>query len=67
MACAAEKYEACDDGGSQHQSEQLRSILERQNPIMKFDDGLFEKTVRHLFISRDGTVSLQLINGQIID
>ena len=66
MACAAEKYETCDDGGSQYQSEQLRSILERQNPITDFDDGLFEKTVRHLFIGKDGTVSLQLINGQTI-
>ena len=66
MACAAEKYETCDDGGSQYQSEQLRSILERQNPITDFDDGLFEKTVRHLFIGKNGTVSLQLINGQTI-
>lgn len=67
MACAAEKYEACDDGDSQYQSEQLQNIFKAQKPITKFDDGLFEKTVRYLLISKDGSVGLQLTNGQIID
>lgn len=66
LALAEEKYKHCDDGAAKRQTKSLRDIFTCHKPITKFDGGLFQKTVRHLYIAKDGTMKLELINRQII-
>lgn len=66
MELAGEKYKSCDDGASERDTEKLRELFSRQKQIRSLHGGLFEKTVRRLYIQKNSTVQLELINNQII-
>ena len=63
---ADERYKQCDDGDSERQTDFLRKLLSKQNQIKEFNSGLFEKTVRCLYIGKTGDLILEMVNGQRI-
>ena len=66
LKSAAAEYNSCDDGESDRQTGRLREIFSKEKPIDEFNGGLFEKTVRRLYIAQDGEVTLELTNHQLI-
>lgn len=61
---AGEKYATCGDDSQP--TLMLRGIFNTQSTISQFDSTLFVKTVDKVFISKDGTASLLLKNGQTL-
>ena len=67
MECAAKKYELCVNKQDEDTSGQLRTLFREQKPITEFNGESFEKTVRFFYITKDGSISLQMTNGKRID
>ncbi len=65
-ACAAEKYEMCNDSSAIRKTQEMKANIEGHAPLTTFDPGLFIMTVEAVLISQDGTLTMQLINGQVI-
>lgn len=66
MARAALQYKHCPDALLPEKTKRIKEILETHMPINGIDCELFLQTVDAVIINPDGTISLKLTNGQII-
>ena len=66
MARAAIQYEHCPDALLQEKARRIKETLENSVPISELNPELILQTVDAVMIQPDGTVSLKLINGQMI-
>lgn len=66
MALAALRYEHCPDILLTGKAEKMAEAMENHTPMTALDCELFQQTVDAVMIYPDGTVSLKLITGQII-
>ena len=66
MARAAIQYEHCPDALLQEKARRIKETLENSAPISELNSELILQTVDAIIIQPDGTVSLKLSNGQMI-
>ena len=67
MARAAAQYGNCSDGLLPQRACKIKAAFEQSEPAETFDTELFEYTVDKVLIRQDGTISLMLKTGQILD
>ncbi|NLI13804.1 recombinase family protein [Pelotomaculum propionicicum] len=66
MACAAEKYSVCDEGGTHYLTERLKAEFKGHGSLTEFDTELFNRTVKDILIDKDGTIHARFINHKTI-
>ncbi|MCQ4862754.1 recombinase family protein [Pseudoflavonifractor phocaeensis] len=64
--CAAAKYAECSDGSQERAYIKITSLLKQAGPLKAFDAELFKNVVRKVYVSGSGTVTLELLDGRMI-
>lgn len=64
LECAAKKYDY--DKSTRHITDRLKADFEKSSPLSDFSMELFENTVSAVLIDKNGSVSIELKNGNII-
>lgn len=67
MERAAAQYEISPDGSLPQKAREIRAAFENREPTEQFDPELFEYAVEAVIVQPDGTVSLKLKTGQILE
>ena len=64
LQCAAKRYET--DSSQKHITDRLKADFEKSSPLSAYSTEVFSRTVTAVLLSKDGTVSLLLKNGNLI-
>lgn len=64
--CAQEKYKAYSSSATQWENHHLKKLLDLAVPLTSLDTSLFGQAVFKVLITRQATVSLELINRTIV-
>ena len=64
LECAAKKYDI--DKSTRHITDRLKADFEKSSPLSDFSMKLFENTVSAVLINKNGSVSIELKNGNVI-
>lgn len=64
LECVAKKYDI--DKSTRYITDRLKADFEKSSPLSTFSMELFEKTVSAVLINKNGSVSIELKNGNVI-
>ena len=64
LECVSMKY--ADIDSAPYIAHRLKAVLANADPLSTFSLPLFKRTVQTIYLGRNGTVSIKLINGQMV-